>query len=149
MPERTMSSRSKRLACLLALLLAAAAPVAVAGAPLDDALQHFEGSFRWDAPQRAHVFSNRPGLAALLEPSPEQRLAALAACIDDPRPARATLDGKAVSLGVMCYQALRLLAYVEKPDWPGHIGPLATPAERRAARAAWQAVLDDGAYALH
>lgn len=144
-----MSSRSTILTCLLALLLAAAAPAAAADAPLEDALQRFEGSFRWDAARGEHDFSDRPGLAALLGAAPEQRLPELAACIDDPRPARATLDGKAVSLGVMCYQALRLLAYVEQPDWPGHIGPLATPAERRAARAAWQAVLEEGAYVLH
>lgn len=144
-----MSSRSTILACLLALLLAVAAPLAAADAPLEDALQRFEGSFHWDAARGEHVFSDRPGLAALLGPAPEQRLAELAACIDDPRPGRATLDGKAVSLGVMCYQALRLLAYVEQPDWPGHIGPLATPAERRTARAAWQAVLGEGAYVLH
>jgi hypothetical protein len=144
-----MSSPLKILPCLLALLLAAAASVEAADAPLEDALLRFEGSFRWDAARGEHVFSDRPRLAALLGPSPEQRLAELAACIDDPRLAQATLDGKAVSLGGMCYQALRLLAYVEKPDWPGHIGPLATPAERRAARAAWQDALDEGAYVLH
>lgn len=144
-----MSPRLKTFACLLTLLLAVPAAVSAAGAPLEDALQHFEGSFRWSPDRNEHVFSDRPGLATLLEPSPEEKLPDLVACIDDPRPARATLDGKAVSLGVVCYQALRLLAYVEKPDWPGHIGPQATPAERRAAREAWQAVLKEGAYALH
>lgn len=144
-----MSSRLKRLACLLVLLVVAAIPALAAATPVEDALQRFEGSFRWDTARSAHVFSDRPGLAALLEPSPEEKLADLVTCIDDPRPAQATLDGQAVSLGVMCYQALRLFAYVEKADWPGHIGPQAAPAERSAARAAWQAVLGEGAYVLH
>src|SRR3546814_15058636 len=75
---------------------------------------------------------------------PESDLPILVACIDDPRPARATLDGAPVTLGVVCYQALRLVAYVEATGWPGHIGPLASPAARRAAKRAWQAVLAEG-----
>lgn len=140
------------LTLALALLLALTAACAAETAPterLEAALIGFEGRFEWDPARRDHVFSDRPGLAALLEPAPEARLADLAACIDDPRPARATLDGAAVPLGALCLQAIRLVAYVEAPDWPGHIGPLATPAERWAARRAWQKAIAEGGYVLH
>src|SRR3546814_19245300 len=79
---------------------------------------------------------------------PESDLPILVACIDDPRPARATLDGAPVTLGVVCYQALRLVAYVEAPGWPGHLAPLASPAHRSPAKPAWQAVLAAGRSAL-
>lgn len=124
------------------------------GSGLRDSLLAIEGEFRWDAARQDYVFSNRPGLAALLSPSAEANLPALVACIDDARPARATLGGRPVSLGVVCYAALRLMAYVEAPaeggeGWPGHIGPLATPDERRAAREAWESALAEGRYVLH
>ena len=136
------------LACLFALGLAGnTGPARAAG--VEDALLALEGRFEWHAVRADFVFSDRPALAALLEPAPEAQLATLAACIDDPRPARATLEGQAVSLGVLCYQALRLVAYVETAGWQGHIGPQAGPAERRKAREAWQAAIADGHYSLH
>lgn len=136
---------------LLALLLlgAAAAPLPAAAGPLENDLLAFEGHFQWQDARQDYIFSDRPGLAALLEPITEDKLGALAGCIDDPRLAAARLDGKAVTLGVMCYQALRLFAYVERENWPGHIGPLADPKERRAARDAWLAALAEHGYVLH
>ncbi|WP_193368652.1 hypothetical protein [Pelagibius marinus] len=138
---------------LLALLLLLSAALGTSGpaaaAPLEDDLLAFEGRFQWQDARRDYVFSDRPGLAGLLEPITEDKLSALAGCIDDPRLAAARLDGKAVTLGVMCYQALRLFAYVERENWPGHIGPLATPEERRAAKQAWRTALAEHRYVLH
>ena len=119
------------------------------GSGLHERLLAAEGRFVWDNGRQDYVFSDRPALAGLLGPSAEASLPALVDCIDDPRPAQATLDGKAVSLGVVCHQALRLVAYVEQPDWPGHVGPLATPEERTAAKAAWESALAEGRYVLH
>jgi len=136
-------------ACLLACIqwLNCAAP-AEAG-PLEGALLTFEGRFEWHIDRAEFLFSDRPGLGALLEPVDDKKLAALIACIDDPRPARATLDDEPVTLGVMCYQALRQLAYVEEDNWPGHIDPLTMPADRTAAKQAWQAALAAHRIVLH
>jgi hypothetical protein len=143
-----MTSCQMILACLLALGLAGGTGPARADG-LEDALLALEGRFEWHAGRAGFVFSDRPALAAPLEPAPEAQLATLAACTDDPRPARATLEGQAVSLGALCYQALRLVAYVETAGWPGHIGPQAGPAERLKAREAWQAAIAGGHYRLH
>jgi len=135
-----------KAACLFLLLLTAFLPRAATAGSLEDSLMAFEGRFTWNTARGEHVFSDLPALGALLDPAGEEQLRVLVACIDDPRPARATLDGQPVSLGVMCYRALRLIAYVELPQWPGHIGPLATPAQRKAAREAWQEALRRGTY---
>jgi len=132
-----------------ALLLAGLAAGQASAAALEDSLLTFEGRFEWDAARQDYIFSDRPGLAALVEPVTEEKLAALAGCIDDPRLAAARLDGKAASLGALCYQALRLFAYVEAENWPGHIGPHADPAARAAAKRAWQAALTEHRYLLH
>lgn len=132
-----------------ALLLAGLAAGAAGAASLEDSLLAYEGRFDWDSARQDYIFSDRPGLAALVEPVTEEKLATLAGCIDDPRPAAARLDGKAATLGAVCYQALRLFAYVEAENWPGHIGPLAGPAARRGAKRAWQDALAERRYVLH
>lgn len=135
---------------LSAALLLAGLAIGTAGATsLEESLRAFEGRFDWDAARQDYIFSDRPGLAALIEPVAEGSLAALVDCIDDPRPAAATLDGKPVTLGALCYQALRQSAYVEADNWPGHIGPLADPAARKAAKQAWQQALSERRYVLH
>ena len=136
-------------ALVLALALGAGTAAPLPAASLEDALLTYDGRFVWDAARQEFVFSDRPGLATLLGPAPDAHLATLVACIDDPRPARALLDGATVALGVLCYQALRLIAYVEAPDWPGHVDPRAAAAERQAARRAWEAALAEGRAVLH
>ena len=135
----------------LLLLLGALAGLSgpAAATSLEDELLAFEGRFQWQDARQDYVFSDRPGLADLLEPITENKLRRLAGCIDDPRLAAARLGGKAVILGAVCYQALRLFAYVEKEDWPGHIGPLAGPEERRAAKRAWRTALAEQTYVLY
>ncbi|GAB4354967.1 MAG: hypothetical protein Kow00114_05040 [Kiloniellaceae bacterium] len=132
-----------------ALLLAALAAGTAGAASLEESLRSFEGRFAWDAGRQDYIFSDRPGLAALIDPVTDDTLAALVACIDDPRPAAATLDGAPVSLGALCYQALRQSAYVEAENWPGYIGPLADPEARATAKRAWQAALAEGRAVPH
>ena len=129
------------LLLVTALLLAGCTAGEPAATPLERALQTFEGRFEWSIARQDYSFSDRPGLGVLLGRERGALVPALVACIDDPRPAAATLDGRPVSLGVMCYQALRQTAYVEADNWPGHIGLFALPSERTAAKEAWQAAL--------
>jgi hypothetical protein len=79
----------------------------------------------------------------------------LAACIGRTELARATFRGRAIPLGVVCYAALRQLAYHEETDETGHLTPywpgfLDTPgvtAEQLvAARRAWLKAAREGSY---
>src|SRR3546814_8170003 len=95
---------------LAAVAIALATGAAAGGGPgraLEAALLAAEGRFIWEDARQDYIFSDRSGLFELLSPMPESDLPILVACIDDPRPARATLDGAPVTLGVVCYQALR------------------------------------------
>jgi len=125
--------------------------------PLIAALHQAEGHYRWDGSHGRHVFSDKTALGALAEDAdPDRDLPVLVGCLDIDRPARVTLAGRPVSLGQLCYELLGLIAYHEPVDrygehnplWPGYLTPTAGPAERAAAKRAWQAVLDAGTYVL-
>lgn len=83
---------------------------------------------------------------------------ALVQCLDRKEPAKATARGRPVTLGVMCYWALRHLAYYEyyqyegdpeSPErWAGQIDPTATPDQLRAAKEAWLKVVRERKYHL-
>ena len=79
----------------------------------------------------------------------------LAECIGRTEPAHATFRGRAIPLGVVCYAALRHLAYHEEADstghltpyWPGFIdNPGVTPGQLAAARRAWLKAAREGLY---
>ncbi len=67
MPRPTILRRP-----LLALLLLLGAVAGLSGpaaaGPLEDDLLGFEGRFQWQDARQDYIFSDRPGLAALLEP---------------------------------------------------------------------------------
>lgn len=79
----------------------------------------------------------------------------LVQCLDQAEPARATYQGSPVAVGYMCYVALTRISYstyhedVDDPaSWPGYLEPNATAEDLRAAQAAWEEVLEAGAYRL-
>lgn len=130
---------------------------------LVEALRVFEGRFDWRSDLGRYVFNEMENLQKLIESrnpnleshDPDPVWNTLVDCIDDLRPARATLDGKkTVVVGVVCYQALRLFVTHEETDttgdiaqtWAGHIEPTATPSELSAAKKAWLQVLKDKTY---
>ena len=85
----------------------------------------------------------------------DRAVSELVACIDDIRPARATIDGRQVYTGVMCYEVLRRFIYYEhwdpeikgySPDWAGYLTPTAAPAELRTAKRLWLTVLRNRSY---
>jgi hypothetical protein len=85
----------------------------------------------------------------------DRAVAKLAACIADTSKATARVDGRDAPLGVMCYWALRRIAYYEwqtdpefKDGWPGEIQPTASAAQLRAASAAWKRVIALKRYSL-
>ncbi len=130
---------------------------------LVEALRVFEGRFDWRSDLGWYVFNEMENLRKLVEShnpnfeshDPDPVWNTLVGCIDDLRPARATLDGKkTVVVGVVCYQAFRLFVTHEETDatgdiaqtWAGHIEPTATPSELSAAKKAWLQVLKDKTY---
>jgi hypothetical protein len=75
----------------------------------------------------------------------------LVACIDDLTPAAALLRNRPVARGVMCYQALRHVAYAEPEgsdtgEWPGVVSPTATANQLRAAKRAWTDIVRARSY---
>ena len=79
----------------------------------------------------------------------------LVTCMDDIRPTAATVDGRPVPTGVMCYETLRRFVYYEhwdpaiegySPDWAGYLTPAAGPTELQAAKRAWLIVVREKAY---
>jgi hypothetical protein len=80
----------------------------------------------------------------------------LVECMDRTELSEATSLGVPVSRGMMCYQALRWIAYYEAVDehgeltgeWVGHVELNATPAEMKAAQDAWREVVRKHSYSL-
>src|SRR3546814_14763717 len=98
---------------LAAVAIALATGAAAGGGPgraLEAALLAAEGRFIWEDARQDYISSDRAGLYELLSTMPESDLPVLVAWLDDPPPARATVDGAPVNPVVVCYQALRLVA---------------------------------------
>jgi hypothetical protein len=114
-----------------------------------------EGRYQWNAELGRYVFSAKDRLEEVTgSQDAEAALRSLVSCLDDSSSTRSTLDGDPVAMGVLCYEALSQLVYYEpmSPDgdiaeqWPGHLTPMATRDEMRAAREAWEAVVTSGEY---
>jgi hypothetical protein len=82
-------------------------------------------------------------------------VARLASCLGRTELAATTLKSRPVPVGVVCYAALRRLAYHEEDDstggltpyWPGDLeDPAVTISELRAAYDAWARVVRDRSY---
>ncbi|MGD0886934.1 MAG: hypothetical protein ABSA46_18990 [Thermodesulfovibrionales bacterium] len=76
-------------------------------------------------------------------------------CIDSVKPTRATYKDKPVSLGIMCYEALRNICYYEATDkegsittWEGIVLPGATRGDLGAAKKAWEKIVKERSYIL-
>lgn len=117
-----------------------------------------EGRFDLLKEKNRYVFSDMMRLEKIVASrKPDVAIHQLVDCVSDLRPSNVTLNGKAVVVGVVCYQALtQTVAHEETgPDsdivlkWSGHISPIATPGELAAAKKAWQKVLREGTYSFH
>ena len=80
----------------------------------------------------------------------------LVECLGRTEASAVTVNGRPVPLGVVCYQALMTTAYYEHGDangditfdWPGYIGPEASPEQLKAAQAAWHDVVKKKLYVI-
>ena len=125
---------------------------------LAEEIRMVEGRFDLWKEKNRYVFSAMMKLEKIVSSrKPDVAIHQLVDCVDDLRPSNATLNGKALVVGVVCYQALtQTVAHEETgPDgdivlkWPGHISPTATPGELAAAKKAWKKVLREGTYSFH
>lgn len=140
------------------------APPTVSGAPQSQALVPLQallgslarlpGDFTaWD--QGPWEFTGDAQLLRAFDDHGDSAVVRLVECLDRSEPARATAKGKSVPVGVMCYWALRRLAYFEWHEdpayadgWPGEIEPTASLEALRAAKQAWAAVVREKRYRL-
>jgi len=148
--------------CWVALVISLAAcacnPAAKEKSPVLAALTHIDGEYVWNKKLSRHIYNKMALIETIVSPeNPEKLMTILANCIDDSTPSRSTLNGKHLSLGVICYQALSQTAYYEPTDstgdikefWPGHILPTANAQEMRAAKRAWLDVVSAKSYILY
>ena len=86
-------------------------------------------------------------------PFGDEAVRALVDCMDDPRLTSVLAEGERVPMGVLCAEALGLMAYAAEHedgdgDWVGTVEPTATPAELKAAKDAWLEVVESGGYRI-
>jgi hypothetical protein len=100
------------------------------------------------------VFSGDRKLFEAIAAHEDSAVARLVDCLDDTTAAIATVEGRPVSVGVLCYEALRFAAYAEPEgidsgEWPGTVMPTTTGQGLRDAKAAWLKVVRQRGYRLH
>jgi hypothetical protein len=123
-------------------------------AALIDSLARIPGSFTsWDAGR--WEFTGSSGVLSSFDQFSDRAVIALVDCLDRSQPSQATARGRTVPHGVMCYWALRRLAYVEnegdpesRDTWPGQLEPTASAQQLAAAKEAWLRAVRDHRYHL-
>ena len=116
-----------------------------------DSLARLPGEFRlvgfqWQFSGDDHVFRS-------IADHRDSAVVHLVDCLDRVTPAAATVEGRRVPVGVLCYAALQRTAYsTEHEDgtgeWPGFLEPTATAEELTAAKTAWLEVVRTRRYKL-
>jgi hypothetical protein len=100
------------------------------------------------------VFSGERKLFEAIAAHEDSAVVRLVDCLDDTTAALATVEGRPVPVGVLCYEALRFTAYAEPEginsgEWPGTVMPTTTEQGLRDAKAAWLEVVRHRGYRLH
>lgn len=132
----------------------AAAVVSADSLPaLIGALRSLKGTYK-HGKSGQWVFDGDRSLFAAIAAFGDSSVARLAACLDDSSPSAATLDGRPVPVGVVCYEALLYTADAEPEgsdsgEWPGIVLPTATLEQLGAAKTAWEHVIGAHAYRLN
>ena len=116
-------------------------------------LQQLRGSYSIGA-HGQWVFSGDRKLFEVIAAHGDSAVARLVDCLDNTTAALATVEGRPVSMGVLCYEALRFTAYAEPEgidsgEWPGTVMPTTTGQGLRDAKAAWLKVVRQRGYRLH
>lgn len=100
------------------------------------------------------VFSGDRTLFGAIAEHKDSAVTRLVDCLDDTTASLATVEGRRVPMGVLCYEALLFAAYAEPEgidtgEWPGTVMPTATTQNLRDAKSAWLEVVRRRGYRLH
>jgi hypothetical protein len=114
-----------------------------------NALSRLAGRYEWNDDVRGYVFTDKSAIADIVGEGGDATIDELVECLDDGTPSATTVEGKRVSTGVLCREALGQIVYYESTGpngdiaarWPGNIGPTATNEELAAAKRAWREVV--------
>jgi hypothetical protein len=111
----------------------------------------------YTAAATGYDYSAREELERILSTAePRAIVPVLVDCLDNSAPSRSTLDGRPVSVGMVCYEALTQLVYYEPTapsgdvalEWEGYVAPSASAQDLRAAKKAWMQMVEQDAYIL-
>lgn len=115
-------------------------------------LSAVRGEYRRVPPHDAWEFHGDKTLFLAIAQFGDSAVARLADCLDRETPSSTLLGKRRVPLGVICYEALRHTAYVEKPSddepWVGDVSPTATVSQLKRAKAAWVRAIREHEYNL-
>jgi len=100
------------------------------------------------------VFSGDRALFRAIAEHRDSAVTRLVDCLDDTTASLATVEGRRVPVGVLCYEALLFAAYAEPEgidtgEWSGTVMPSATTQDLRDAKSAWLEVIQRRGYRLH
>lgn len=124
-----------------------------AGLPtLIDSLKRVPGAFagsagRWRFSGTSDVFNS-------IAEHEDSAVVALVDCLDRADSATATVAGRRVLVGVMCFAALQRMAYptehedADESSWPGIVAPTASAQQLKAAKREWLRVVREKRYRI-
>lgn len=150
-----MRSRTRQIALTAAMLLAlVACATQMPDASLKHAIAAVRGTYTIPADGSPRYSAHAQLEQIVSQRAPRVALEELVECLDDTTPSHSTYAGTAVAVGVICHEAITVLAYHEPvaadgdiaQHWSGHVVPTATPDELKAAKHAWQRVLEKMTY---
>lgn len=138
---------------------AAALPSAAQGDTIDQLiaeLRNVSGSFTRQGAGHDYRFDGSLDVVRALAEHGDSAVSRLVECMDREDPTQATLNGRSVPLGALCFDALRRIAYYEATDdqgdidgkWPGYITVAAEREARLEAQAAWREVVANRLYRM-
>ncbi len=150
-----MRNRTQQFALVPAMLLAlAACAISAPDTSLKQAIAAVLGTYTIPADGSPRYSAHTQLDELVSQRAPDVALEELVECLDDTTPSRSTYAGTAVAVGVICHEAITVLAYHEPvaadgdiaQHWAGDVMPTATPDALKAAKHAWRQVLENMTY---
>ena len=122
---------------------------------IKSSFSNLKGKFIWRADLGQYYYSDKLKLEDILSKHKSEKMVVyLVELLDDKSKTQSTIDNEFVPLGIICYEALTQLVYYEpltsngdiSQSWPGYISPKSTSKEIKAAKQAWEKVIETKSY---
>lgn len=115
-------------------------------------LRGIRGEFRQTPPYGSWEFQGDQRVFVAISQFADSAVRRLVQCLGDTTTSSVLVSGRPALLGAVCYEALRHVAYVEKPaddqPWVGDISPNAVPEDLWRGKAAWVEAVRTHMYTL-